>query len=157
MKTIFYKKVGRKYVPVSEYDNDLLDALPKGDHLISMYPGGSSRRYNIDPNYAALIAAGRVAEDAISKHIMEVSALRTPERNSPITEEQKAAWEALSKAMGQERYALEWCNYREAAEAGVKAMMDEAEKLMTNPNVKRAFERFMLICELTKANDRSTS
>ena len=150
MKTIFYKKVGRKYVPVSEYDNDLLDALPKGDHLISMYPGGASRRYNIDPNYAALIAAGRVAEDAISKHIMEVSALRTPERNKPITQEQKDAWEALAKAMGQERYALEWCSYREAAEAGVKAMMDEAEKLMTDPNVKRAFDRFLLICQLTK-------
>ena len=30
MKTIFYKKVGRKYVPVSEYDQTLMDALPKG-------------------------------------------------------------------------------------------------------------------------------
>ena len=152
MKTVFYKKVGRKYVPVSEYDNELLDSFPKGYHLVSVYPGGSSRRFNIDPNYAAMIAAGRVAEDAISKHIMEVSALRTPEHNSPITVEQKEAWEALAKAMGQERYALEWCSYREAAEAGVKAMMDEAEKLMSNPSARKAFERFLLICELTKEN-----
>ena len=28
-------------------------------------PGGKSTRYNIDPNYAAMIAAGRIAEDAI--------------------------------------------------------------------------------------------
>jgi len=149
-KTIFYKKVGRRYEAVYEYDQTLMDALPKGNHLISVYPGGRSTRYNIDPNYAALIAAGRVAEDAISKHIMEKSALRTPERNKPITLEQKAAWEKLSELMGSERYALEYCSYREAAEEGVKAMMAEAEKLMSNPTVRKAFERFLMVCELTK-------
>lgn len=149
-KTIFYKKVGRKYEPVSEYDNELLDSFPKGTHIVMCFPGGSSRRYSIDPNYAAMIAAGRVAEDAISKHIMEVSALRTPERNKPITQEQKDAWEALAKAMGEDRYALEWCSYREAAEAGVKAMQEEADKLLSNPVVRKAYERFLLICELAK-------
>ena len=149
-KTIFYKKVGRKYVPVSEYDNELLDSFSKGTHLVMVYPGGSSRRYNIDPNYAALIAAGRVAEDAISKTIMDTSALRVPEKDKPLTEEQRTAWEAFSKAMGKEMYALEWCSYREAAEAGVKAMMDEAEKLLSNPTVRKSFERFLMVCELTK-------
>jgi hypothetical protein len=154
MKTVYYKKVGRKYEPVSEYDSDFLDSLSKGTHLVMVYPGGSSRRYNIDPNYAAMIAAGRVAEDAISKHIMEVSALRTPEQNKPLTQEQKDAWEALAKAMGSERYALEWCSYREAAEAGVKAMQEEADKLMSNPSVRKAYERFLLVCELTKEHSK---
>jgi hypothetical protein len=151
-KTIFYKKVGRRYIPVSEYDNEYLDSFPKGDHLVSVYPGGSSRKFRIDPNYAALIAAGRVAEDAISKHIMETSALRVPDKEKPLTEEQRNAWEAFSKAMGKEVYALEYCSYREAAEAGVKAMMDEAEKLMSNPTVRKSFEKFLMICELTKEN-----
>lgn len=150
MKTVYYKKVGRKYEPVSEYDSDLLDSFSKGTHLVMVYPGGSSRRYNIDPAYAPMIAAGRVAEDAISKHIMEVSALRTPEKNKPLTQEQKDAWEALAKAMGSDRYALEWCSYREAAEAGVKAMQEEADKLLSNPSVRKAYERFLLVCELTK-------
>ncbi len=149
-KKIFYEKVGRKYVPVSEYDSDLLDAFTKGTHLVMVYPGGSSRRYNIDPNYAAMIAAGRVAEDAISKHIMNVSALRTPENRKPLTQEQRDAWDAFNKAMGDDRYALEWCSYREAAEAGVNAMMAEAEILMNNPAVKKAWERFQIVCELTK-------
>ena len=65
-----------------------------------------------------MIAAGRVAEDAISKSIMETSALRVPEKEKPLTAEQRQAWEAFSKAMGKEVYALEWCSYREAAEAG---------------------------------------
>ena len=154
MKKVYYIKEGRKYVPVSEYDSDLMDAFTKGTHLVQVYPGGSSRRYNIDPNYAAMIAAGRVCEDAISRVIMDKSALRVPEKNKPLTEEQRTAWEAFNKAMGDERFALEWCSYREAAEAGVKSMMDEAKILLSNPAVKKAWDNFMLVCELTKENQK---
>lgn len=149
-KKIFYEKVGRKYVPVSEYDNEYLDSFPKGNHLVMVYPGGSSRRYNIDPAFAPMIAAGRVAEDAISKHIMEKSAMRVPAQSQPLTVEQQQAWEALSKAFGKERFALEYCSYREAAEEGVKAMQAEADKLLSNPVVRKAYERFLFVCELTK-------
>jgi hypothetical protein len=155
MKKLYYIKEGRRYVPVSEYDSDLLDAFPKGNHLVMSYPGGTSRRFNIDPNYAAMIAAGRVAEDAISKTIMEKSALRVPERKQPLTPEQAEAWRRLSELFGDERYALEWCSYREAAEAGVKAMQDEADKLMKHPSVRRAFDNFVLMCQLTKESERS--
>jgi hypothetical protein len=148
-KKIYYEKVGRKYVPVYEYDQNLMDAFSKGTHLVQVYPGGSSRRYNIDPAYAPMIAAGRVAEDAISKVIMEKSSLRCPERQQPITPEQKAAWEALAKTFGQEKYALEWCSYREAAEAGVKAMQEEADKLLAHESVRKAYDHFLLMCKLT--------
>lgn len=149
-KTVFYKKVGRRYVPVNEYDNELLDSFPQGTHLVDVYPGGSSRRFKINPAYAPMIAAGRVAEDAISKHIMEVSALRPRQDRTPLTPGQLKAWKRLAKEFGEERYALEWASYREAAEAGVKAMQAEADKLMSNPSVRKAYERFLLICELTK-------
>jgi len=152
-KTVFYKKIGRRYQPVSEYDNELLDSFPKGSHIVMCYPGGSSRRYNIDPNYAAMIAAGRVAEEAISKKIMEKSALRVPEKHRPLTSEQKAAWERLAETFGEERYVLEYCSYREAAEAGVQAMMEEAEKLIANPAVRKAWDQFQLVCALTKQQE----
>ena len=148
MKKIYYIKEGRKYVPVAEYDNDLLDSFPKGTHLVMCYPGGSSRRFNIDPNYAAMIAAGRVAEDAICRAITKASELR-PQR-SPITEGQKKAWEKLAKEMGDELCTLYGASVHDCAEAGVKAMMEEAEQLMTNPSVKKAYEHFLLMCELTK-------
>jgi hypothetical protein len=153
-KTIFYKKVGRRYEPVYEYDQTLMDAFPKGTHIVMCYPGGQSRRYNVDPNYAAMIAAGRVAEDAISKSIMDASALRVPERDKPLTPAQLKAWKALAKAFGKEQYALEWCSYREAAEAGVKAMQEEADKLMTNPIIRKSFERFVMLCELTRERQK---
>lgn len=153
-KKIYYEKVGRRYVPVREYDSGLMDAMPKGSHLISVYPGGRSARYNVDPAYAPLIAAGRVAEDAISRHIMDVSAMRPRTDRRPLTPEQQTAWENLSKVMGDERYALEYCSYREAAEEGVKAMTAEAEKLMEHESVRKAYEHFLLMCQLVKENAR---
>lgn len=153
MKKIYYEKKGRRYIPVSEYDSDYLDSFPRGNHLVMCYPGGSSRRFNIDPALAPMIAAGRVAEDAISKHIMEVSAMRVPDKEKPLTDAQRNAWEAFSKAMGKEVYALEYCSYREAAEQGVKAMMEEADKLLAHESVRKAYEHFQLMCKLVKENN----
>ena len=147
-KKIFYEKVGRRYKPVSEYDSDLLDAMPKGTHIIISYPGGKSTRYNINPAYAPMISAGRVAEDAISQAVVKASEMR-PHR-TPITEKQKKAWDNLVKAFGDERYYIELPSAREIAEAGVKAMAEETEKLLQNESVKKAYDHFMLLCELTK-------
>lgn len=147
-KKIYYEKVGRRYVPVAEYDSTYLDSFPKGNHLVMCFPGGSSRRFNIDPNYAAMIAAARVAEDAISKAVVKASEMR-PHR-APITEKQRKAWENLSKAFGDERYYIEIPSAREIAEEGLKAMMEEAEKLMTHESVRKAYDHFMLVCQLTK-------
>jgi hypothetical protein len=151
MKKIYYERVGRKYVPVSEYDNNFLDSFTKGTHLVMSYPGGTSRRYNIDPAYAAMIAAGRVAEDAICKAISKASELRP--KSTPITEGQRQAWVKLAKEFGDELCTLNGLSVHDCAEAGVKAMMLEADKLLTNPSVRLAYERFLLVCELTKNHD----
>jgi hypothetical protein len=151
MKTIYYKKVGRRYEPVAEYDQGVMDSFPKGTHIVMCYPGGQSRRYSIDPNYAAMIAAGRVAEDAICRAISKASELRP--KSTPITPGQKKAWEKLAKEFGNELCTLHGLSVHDCAEAGVKAMQEEAEKLMSNPSVKKAFERFLLVCELTKQHN----
>ena len=151
MKKIYYEKVGRRYKPVSEYDSDFLDSFTKGTHLVMSYPGGKSTRYNIDPNYAAMIAAGRVAEDAISTALYKASEARPKER--PITERQRAAWEEMKRAFGDEFFSLTLPSSRDLAEVGVKAMQEEADKLMTNPSVKKAYEHFLLVCALTKEQE----
>ena len=148
MKKIFYEKVGRRYKPVYEYDQTIMDAFPKGTHIVMCYLGGQSRRYNIDPNYAAMIAAGRVAEDAISSAIHKASEL-SPNRE-PLTKAQLKAWQNLAKEFGEDLCTLQGASTRDIAEAGVKAMMEEANKLMENPAVKKAYEHFLLVCELTK-------
>jgi hypothetical protein len=148
MKKIYYEKQGRKYVPVSEYDSDFLDSFTKGNHLVMSYPGGTSRRFNIDPNYAAMIAAGRVAEDAICKAINKASELRP--QKTPITVGQRRAWEKLAKEFGDGLATLSGLCIRDCAEAGIKAMQEEADKLMKHDGVRKAYEQFQLMCELTK-------
>lgn len=152
MKKIFYEKIGRKYVPVAEYDSDYLDSFPQGNHLVMCYPGGSSRRYRIDPAYAPLIAASRVAEDAMSTALVKASEirLRNQDRKTPLTPSQKAAWENLVNEFGESARQLEWASARDVAEAGIKALQDEADRLLENPSVRKAYERFLLVAELTK-------
>ena len=155
MKKIYYEKVGRKYVPVAEYDGDFMDSFTEGNHLVMSYPGGTSRRFNIDPNYAAMIAASRVAEDAICKAIYKASELRP--QSTPVTIGQKKAWEKLAKEFGDEMCSLRGLSAQDCAEAGVKAMMEEADKLMTNPSVRKAYERFILIAQLTKEHNGTST
>lgn len=150
MKKVYYEKRGRRYHPVAEYDNDLLDSFPQGNHLVMCYPGGSSRRFNVEPNYAAMIAAGRVAEDALSEAIRKASELR-PQKN-PITPGQKKAWEKLAKEFGDELATLQINSARDIAEAGVKAMQAEADKLMQHASVRQAYDQFLLVCKLTQSD-----
>jgi len=152
MSTTLYRKEGRRYVPVAEHDPVYLDSFPSGDHLVSVRPGCSSRRFRIDPALAPMIAAGIYAEDAISRAVQRASEMRP--HNRPITVKQKKAWDALAKAFGSDRYYVEIPSAREIAEAGVKAMAEEAEKLMTNDSVRAAYEHFMLLCELSKKHEQ---
>jgi hypothetical protein len=148
MKKIYYVKEGRRYKPVAEYDNDLMDSFHKGNHLVMVYPGGTSRRFNIEPALAPMIAAGRYAEDAICTAIMKASELRPAK--TPITPAQQRAWRKLAKEFGDELCTLHGASVRDCAEAGVKAMQAEADQLMQNEAVRQAYEQFLLVCELTK-------
>ena len=148
MKKIYYEKKGNRYVPVAEYDSELVDSFSKGTHIVMCYPGGQSRRYNIDPNYATLIAAGRVAEDAMCQAMHKASEMRP--KQTPITEGQRKAWKKLAKEFGDELATLNCASSHDIAEAGLKALQEEADKLLTIPAVKKAYDHFLLVAELTK-------
>jgi hypothetical protein len=155
MKKIFYEKVGGRYKPVREYDSDLMDSMPKGTHIIMSYPGGKSTRYNIDPALAPMIAAGRVAEDAICTAMHKANELR-PAKSYNITPEQRKLFDAFLASMPEDdpqRNMMTYGSLRDCAEAGIKAMQEEANKLLGNPSVKKAYEHFLLVCELTKEHN----
>lgn len=154
MKKIFYERVGRRYRPVSEYDNELLDALPKGSHLIMVYPGGRSTRYRITPALAPMIAAGRLAEDAISRSIQQATELRP--HNTKMNDEEMKRWRAFISTMPEDmRFMMTHGSVREAAEAGVQAMMVEANKLLAHPMVQQAYDEFLATCKLVLAQEQN--
>jgi len=148
MKKIFYEKRGRRYYPVSEYDSNLIDGLPKGTHLVDVYPGGKSTRYNVNPNHAAMIAAGRVAEDAMCRALHDASEIRPTTR--ALTPEQLKAWNRLIRVLGEDARCLSRASSRDIAEAGIRALQTEADKLMINASVRAAYDQFIMICELSK-------
>jgi hypothetical protein len=94
-----------------------------------------------------MIAAGRYAEDVISRALVDASEMRP--HNKTITEKQRKAWDNLAKAFGDDVYYVERPSAREITEAGVKAMSKEAEKLLKNESIKRAYDHFMLLCALS--------
>ncbi len=145
---VYYEKVGRKYVPVAEYDSEYLDAFPKGSTLVICHPGGQSRRFDINPDYAALIAAGRVAEDAMIQAMHKASELKPAK--TPITEGQRKAWKKLAREFGTELCTLNGASSYDITQAGLKALEDEAAKLLTNAAVKAAYDQFLFVCALTK-------
>jgi hypothetical protein len=151
MKKTFYEKVGRQYKPVYEYDSEFIDSFPDGCHLIVCKPGETSRRYNIDPAFAPMIAAGLYAQNAISDSMIRASELRPSKL--VITEEQRQAWEALAKAFGDELCTLQGASIHDIAQAGVDAMIQESKELLKNPAVQKAYEHFLLVAKLVGEKD----
>ena len=148
MKKVYYEKVGRTYVPVAEYDSDYLDSFPKGNHLVMCYPGGTSRRFNVEPALAPMIAASRFAEDEMCSSMVRASELKPTK--TPITEEQRAAWENLKASFGDSLGTLQGASARDIVDAGLKVLHIEAEKLMKHDAVKQAYEQFLLVAALSK-------
>jgi hypothetical protein len=151
MNKIYYEKIGRRYVPVAEYDSEFMDSFPKGAHLVVCHPGGVSRRYDIDPALAPMIAAGIHAKQEICSALVRASEMR-PAR-TPITAQQQAAWQALAAAFGDELATLHGQNINDIADAGVEAMIKAADKLMENQSVRKAYDHFMLIVKLAKETE----
>jgi len=94
-----YEKRGRRYYPAAI--SDVHDSFPIGAHLVVVGihdEGLRSTYYGIDPDYAAVEAAMKVAHEAMATAMHEAST-PAPE-NRKLTRRQRDAWEAFTSAMG---------------------------------------------------------
>jgi hypothetical protein len=146
----FYIKRGRRYVPVREYDTMLQNALPHGSYVTVVRPGSSVQRWAVDPAYAPMIAAGIVAREAMSDVMISASEVRLSGERKPMTREQRDAWENLIAVFGPAARQLTWPSIAEVTQAGVDAMIAEAERLMTHPSVRSAYEHFITVSKLVE-------
>lgn len=98
--TLLYKKVGRRYHPVSMYGQEVADALPKGAHLIVVSDGWTSCRYNVTPEHAPILAALRLHRDICMDAMRKTSVARPAKR--PLTAKERQAYRAYCEVMGEE-------------------------------------------------------
>ncbi|MEI8101760.1 MAG: hypothetical protein WCH09_09425 [Bacteroidota bacterium] len=149
MKKTFYEKVGRRYVPVAEYDSELSNATRKGTNLVVTYDGGRTTYYNIEPALAPMIAAGGIFSNEVTSAISEKSKY-SMSTTAPLTSKQQKAWVALEKALGKDGARLVSPSLHDCVEAGTAVLKSKITHLLENPAVKSAYDQFILLCELTK-------
>lgn len=149
-KTTFYKKVGKRYKPVAEYDPELRDSFFEGSCLIVCRPGVKTFRYDVEPNHIALVAASIAAEDVMSSAIVE-QAKGKPSKH-PLTPEQRSAWAKLKESCDDDLIGIDYSCAADIARAGIDALIKEADINMDNPAVAEAFKNLVTVIKLTKEN-----
>jgi hypothetical protein len=102
-----------------------------------------------------MIAAGRVAEDAVCAAIARANEIRPTRKAMTVAE--KAAWENLVAVWGEEARSLVHPSSREIAEAAVTAMQVEADKLLEHPTVREAYEHFLFVAKLVCNENKKAS
>lgn len=124
--TTYYEKRGRRYHPVREYDNNLMDSLPKGAHLIVTTPGHQSTRYNVVPEHAPLLAALRMHRNRLANLMIEAGKAR-PAGNRMLSEKEQKAVAAYYSVMGKEAVlSFEWPSFNEILDKLEKALVEAA-------------------------------
>jgi hypothetical protein len=149
MKKTFYEKIGRRYVPVAEYDSELANATRKGTNLVVTYDGGRTTYYNIEPALAPMIAAGGIFSEEVANAISEKSTYSIS-TTAPLTSKQQKAWIALEKALGPDVVRLTSPSLHGCVAAGTSLLKLKVQNLLSNPAVKSAYDQFIFLCELTR-------
>ena len=99
MSTLYVKR-GRRYHPVGEYDNEAVDMLPYGSHLVAVFPGKRIVTYQVNPDHAGLLTAIQQHEKTLVNAIKAASSLRIENRSGNPKE--RRAIKAYQDIMGPE-------------------------------------------------------
>ncbi len=158
MTTFYTKNVSKNgkvsYHPVREYDPDLTDALPYGTHLIIVDKNVQSRRYNIDPDYATLIAAAINCKDILLDTLAENNTATLSKL--PYTQKQLDLWEELKNSLEVDYLSMTKPSWNEQAESLVDKLIEQSKILLQKPAVQKAHANFQLICKLSKDYNQTT-
>ena len=119
MNEQLYKKVGRKYVPIS--DPYALDGLREGWWLVKVSPGSTSIRQQVYPSKAEIAAAAKDKEDELLQIIREASEAKPAK--IPISPEALADWQEFIHRHGNEFSSLQFPSMQENAERIIEALL----------------------------------
>lgn len=148
MSTVFYKKQGRRYIPVRQFDEEFRNSMPEGSHLLIVRPGSQSIRFNIEPALAPLIAAASTAEDAMSRAVYNAMELRPQPLKLTATQQKLVAELTASMNSCDARWLRS--SSSDIARAGLEALQKAAEEKLAHPSVQDAYLHFLSVVALTK-------
>jgi len=115
-----------RYEPVAEYCD--LDQFPKGYHLLYITPGCRSYRYDIAPDYHAVIAAVHSMRDTMIATMNEANRFNLDKPVTPLTKKQRAVLDEYQRLRGETLTVFKGVSMHDIVEAGLKVL----EKGATN-------------------------
>ena len=131
--TTFYRKVGRRYVPVLR-EHDTMGAMPLGFYLLEHHEHGHSMR-PVQPKAVELEAAMNVASKAMLDAMRKADAYTVshPQNDSEKTKARRLrAWKAYCDVMGPDPSLLLRCaSHQDVIEAGLEAVREHIRKRTT--------------------------
>ena len=154
----FYKKEGRRYVPVSAYDNDLCSSFPIGTSIVVVDKNLTMYKRNVDDVRAPVVGALMLYTQTLVDTLVEASrASPGSSARQKLTPEAAADWQAFIAKHGEEFRYLTYPSASGIAEASVQAFEQKVAALMKHPTVKDAYEKLLLTIKLTVSEEQNES
>lgn len=148
---IYYKKQGKRYVPANVYSERFSRSMPVGSTLSVVRPNGTSRVFNIEPEFAPITAAALHARQEITDAILQAATARPA--TQVLSDEQREAWNNFIKVMGVRGRYIEYPSAMEVCDVVTQTLESEAKKMLEVPAVKEAYEHFLFLYKITKENN----
>jgi len=128
MKT-FYEKIGKRYYPVKEYDEELISSLAEGSYLITIKPGSKNiRKASLETKEEFEILATLIKYEKELFHVLIEESKMRPNKE-PLTKKQNQAWINLEKSFGGSVCTLQGKSWQEIID---KLHLSIIEKIKTD-------------------------
>lgn len=125
MNTVFYRKEGRRYKPVAEYDDQLMSSFGEGTYITVIKPGSKSYSYVAKPADADLLALVRKHHNELCNVLMKADEAKP---TKPLTPSELAAFEAWKKMTGADTLTLSRASASTVITALEQAIVAELKK-----------------------------
>ena len=145
-ETVYYKKEGRKFVPVCYYDN-CMDSITEGATLIVKQKNLTMRKSNVDVAFAPALAAAMAIKESLSTVLVRSSEAR-PHRGA-LSAEQLADWQSFISKYGDDFRYIEYPSAYESVESAVAFLAEQVAVAHKNSAVEEAWNHYKLLVALT--------
>jgi len=124
--TGIYKKKGRRYIEIGVYENEYFH-YPIGSHLVVSEQGSTLTKFNIQPDYAPVLAALETYREAIQTAMHKATELKVTKRE--YTKQEQKGIDAYIKEAGLPiTLAFEGVSMNDIVQAGIDVILSKVKE-----------------------------